>query len=211
MMPLTPVVRNLLIINVIMFVASMAMPQLQRLLMLYPVMSEYFKPFQLVTSFFMHADLLHIAFNMMTLASIGSMLEMVWREERFLFYYLFCAVGASLIHLAIQYYQYQNLLGEGLTDIVAINQFGPALGASGAIFGLVAAVGFLYPETEFGMFLLPIRFKGKYWIPILLVYEYTLGRANFANDNIGHFAHLGGAISGILLLVYWNRNSILKK
>jgi membrane associated rhomboid family serine protease len=209
MMPLTPVVRNLLIINVIMFVASMAMPQLTNYLALFPPMSENFRPYQLVTHFFMHGGLLHIAFNMLALSSIGSMLEAFWRSERFLFYYLFCAIGAGLLQCAVNYYQFQGALASSdLPREILRESFAPAVGASGAIYGLIVATAYYFPEAKFQIFPIPIPISAKYLVPLMIVFELYLGYKQYASDNIAHYAHLGGALFGAILLFYWRKKGL---
>lgn len=222
-----PVVKNLLLINVVMFVLSIAMPQVGDKLALHYFDSPFFEPYQIVTHFFMHASIGHIFFNMFALVMFGSQLERVWGPKRFLFFYLFSAIGAFLLHMGVVYYQLMDVPadviqviktdgaeafanGQNFMDpyLAKINfkYHIPMVGASGAIMGLLAAFAFLFPNTELMLIFLPIPIKAKYFVPIYMVIELYLGVNNFSWDNIAHFAHLGGALFGIILVLIWQRN-----
>lgn len=197
---MTPVVRNLVMMNIVVFLATFLFPVLNGLLALYPIMSNLFRPYQLVTHFFMHGGLMHIFFNMYVLANVGSLVETIWKPERFLFYYLFCALSSAFLHLGINYYLFQQTHDFSL--------YAPAVGASGAIFGIVVAGGYLFPEQEVRMMLMPIPIKGKYLVPLMLIAEVLSARMNIAGDNVAHFAHLGGAIGGMILILFWSKKTI---
>jgi membrane associated rhomboid family serine protease len=232
---MSPVVKNLLIINVLFFVAQFMLPQLMEGLALYPISSEEFKPWQLVTHFFMHSTsgLMHIFFNMFALVMFGSQLEQVWGPKRFLTYYLITALGAAFLHLLVGYLRFQNLadtfsaeeleyfytftdqysedgktFGNAFPEKFKILQamlHTPVLGASGAVFGLLAAFGYLFPNTELYLMFIPIPIKAKYFVIGYAAIELYSGIANNPSDNVAHFAHLGGALVGIVMVIIWQR------
>ncbi len=225
-MRLTEVVKHLLILNVLMFLAGYAIPG--NTLALYYPGSEMFRPYQLVTHFFMHANFMHIFFNMFALVMFGTMLEMIWGPKRFLFFYLFCAFGAAALHLTVNYFEAAKFISQLSPEAVSLVQHEgrevllsgknyldpamsglnliyntPVVGASGAIFGLLLAFGMFFPNQELMLIFLPIPIKAKYFIPVLMLIELFLGVSQFSWDNIAHFAHLGGALFGFLLIMYW--------
>ena len=229
---ITPVVKNLLIINVLFYVAQWTFPSIMQNLELYPIVSEDFKPWQLATHFFMHSpfSIGHIFFNMFALVIFGTQLEKVWGPQRFLSYYIICALGASVLHLLVNYIRIQNFEAnlsyeelelfkstayeawkEGKNFIdpslaqLNIMHHSPMIGASGAVFGLLAAFGYLFPNTELMLLFPPIPIKAKYFVIGYAVIELYLGFSNNPGDNVAHFAHLGGALIGILILIYWQK------
>lgn len=262
MLRITDVVKHLLIINVLVFIADQVIG-LDSFALYYPT-SPQFQPYQIVTHFFMHGNLMHLFFNMFALVMFGSALEQLWGAQRFLFFYLFCALGAAALHTLFNYYQitsldsavaayqaapshaayfsffdkYEHLknilnpygnkqfadIAVALKDGVAaasqqssifIRQVAdaynnakiatPVVGASGAVFGLLLGFGMLFPNVELMLIFLPIPIKAKYFIPILMAIELFLGVNQFSWDNIAHFAHLGGALFGFLLIWYWQK------
>lgn len=232
---MSPVVKNLLILNVLFFVAQFAVPGIMNKLELYPVASEEFKPWQLATHFFMHSTqgLMHIFFNMFALVMFGSQLERVWGPKKFLIYYFAAAFGAAALHLLIGYFRFQNLAdtfsAEELEYFYTFtNQYSedgktfglafpekfrtlqamlhtPVLGASGAVFGLLAAYGYLFPNTELYLMFIPVPIKAKYFVMGYAAIELYSGIANSPGDNVAHFAHLGGALVGIIMVLIWQR------
>ncbi len=224
------VVKNLLIINVLFFVGQNIIPSVDTNLSLFPLVSDQFRPWQLATHFFMHANLGHIFFNMFALVIFGSQLERLWGPKKFLTYYLFTALGAAFLHLIVNYLRIQNfellfkedeiniILNEGYNLLsTGYNYHGdagvlnamynvPMIGASGAVFGLLAAYGYLFPNTKLMLLFPPIPIKAKFLVIGYAALELYLGMANNPGDNVAHFAHLGGALIGILLLLYWNKN-----
>jgi membrane associated rhomboid family serine protease len=181
----------LLIINVVLFFASSAMlggsVVASNFLAFHPIGSENFRPFQIVSHMFMHGNVPHLFFNMFGLYMFGPPLEMVWGPKKFLFYYLFTGFGALLLHLVVM-----SLMGEAP----------PVVGASGAIFGLLAGFGVMYPETRIMLLFPPIPMKAKYFVLIYGAIELFFGFSNY-NTGIAHFAHVGGAVFGFLLIQYW--------
>ncbi len=243
-MQITPVVRDLLIINVLFFIGTRFSDAVSSMLALYYPTSEYFRPFQLVTHFFMHANLMHIAFNMIGLYSIGMMLEMVWGGKRFLTYYFICAIGAAVVHLGMTYWEFSQLesmmssymadpsteiatsffkrtgyqlnaldpqtIQLQMIDIIKARADVPMVGASGALYGLLAAVWFMFPDTAFFIYFIPIPIKAKYLVPFVLVLDMFLGFSRFGGDNVAHFAHIGGAVVGLIVLMIWYKKSIVR-
>ena len=182
-----PVVLNLIIINAIVFVAQLAFDSslgLTNILALYPYNSGFFKPYQLVTHMFAHGGFLHILFNMYALWIFGSVLERMWGPKKFLIFYLVCGLAA------------------GLTQMFFVTN-APAIGASGAIMGLLAAVAYTFPNTEFFIIPFPFPIKAKYMAAIFAAYDLFGGFAG--GDNVAHFAHLGGLVMGLILVIIWNK------
>ncbi len=197
---LTPVVRNLLIINVLVFLATeFAMPNLAQKLCVYYPSSENFQPYQILSHMFMHHGIGHIFFNMFCLATFGPVIEMVWKEQKFLFYYLFCGFGALALQFGAYYWEIHN--GTSLLeDIEAIR----LAGASGCLYGVMVAFAMLYPNQRIGMMFIPVFFPAKFAVPALIGVDLFLGISNY-DSGVAHFAHLGGAISGFLLISFWWR------
>lgn len=230
---LPPVVKNLLIINGLFFLATMALSRydidLVKLLGLYIPQSEYFRPHQLVSYIFMHGGLNHIFFNMFALWMFGNAIENYWGGKRFLVYYMVTGLGAGFIHLGVMEFQLFSVLKQLSFDQVAmvkehgaaILQSGqnyqdealaqlnlllntPTVGASGAVFGLLLAFGMMFPNTQIYLyFLFPI--KAKYFVIGYGLIELFSGVSNRAGDNVAHFAHLGGMIFGFILIKYWQK------
>ena len=230
---ISPVVKNLLLINILFYIAQWTIPSFTQNLELYPISSEDFKPWQLATHFFMHSpySIGHIFFNMFALVIFGSQLERVWGAQRFLGYYISCALGAAVLHLGVNYYRIQIIeISLSLEDLelfrnAAYDAFQkgmnfkdpvlaqlnllhhtPMLGASGAVFGLLAAFGYLFPNTELMLLFPPIPIKAKYFVIGYAALELYLGVSNNPSDNVAHFAHLGGALVGIIIVLYWGKN-----
>lgn len=190
-----PIVRGLLIMNVVVFLAQTLLGsrfELTALLALWPVDSPYFKPYQLVTHMFSHASISHILFNMFSLWMFGKILENLWGGKRFLFFYLICGIGAAVAHLTVQHF----------TSGVA-----PTVGASGAIMGVIVAFGYLFPNTELYILFIPVPVKAKWAVIGYIAIDLFSGVASFSGDNVAHFAHLGGALTGFILVLIWNRTN----
>lgn len=185
------VVKNILIINIVLFVAKWLLAdkiELDRYLDLFPIGHPYFKPHQFITYMFMHADMFHIFFNMFGLYMFGSILEGIWGPKRFINYYILCGLGAAALQLGISYFN----------DQITI-----LLGASGAVFGLLVAFAMMFPNTELYLyFAIPV--KAKYLVIGYAIFE--LYNGFFSHDNIAHFAHLGGLAVGVIIMLIWRRN-----
>ncbi|MCB9222682.1 MAG: rhomboid family intramembrane serine protease [Crocinitomicaceae bacterium] len=217
-----PVVKNLVIINALFFLATIVMQNqginLIAELGLYYVDSPFFKPYQLATHFFMHGSLMHIFFNMFALIVFGSHLERMWGPKRFLLFYFITAMGAAILHLTVQGYEIYQLTGTpfpglelgdyGSTNEVKAfaNMMIPTVGASGAVYGLIAAFAMLFPNTELMLLFPPIPIKAK-WLAIALaaiaVYQ---GYVDNPGDSVAHFAHLGGMLFGFIIVKIWQRD-----
>ncbi len=185
------VVKNILIINVVLFAGRWLLEgkvDLDRYLDLFPIGTEYFKPHQFITYMFMHADLPHIFLNMLAVYMFGSILENIWGPKRFLNFYILCGLGAAALQLGISAFN---------------NEYTILLGASGAVFGLLVAFAMMFPNTELQLyFVIPV--KAKYLVTAYAVFE--LYNGFFTHDNVAHFAHLGGLAVGIIIMLIWKRN-----
>ncbi|RZK35926.1 MAG: rhomboid family intramembrane serine protease [Pedobacter sp.] len=221
---ITPVVKNLLIINVIFFIATYILRQqidLEQYLSVFYFDSPFFKVWQPITYMFMHGSMTHIFFNMFALYSFGSILEAHWGGKRFINFYLITGLGALALQWGVQAFEVYQLTGSvfnnlstlSVTDVADVKTlqqiyFGPMVGASGAIFGLLVAFAMLYPNLEMYIMFIPVPVKAKYIIPVYIVIELFLGVARFEGDSIAHFAHLGGALIGFILVKLWqNKNT----
>lgn len=197
--PLTEVVKMLIIINVVMFLGTMIGldPSIRGMLAMHYPASEYFQPFQIVTHMFMHdgRDVAHLLFNMFGLFMFGVPLEMGLGPKRFLLFYLGSGLGALLFYLGIQFIQINYMSMAGV-----VNE--SMWGASGAVFGLLAGYGILYANQVVQMIFPPVKMKAKYFVLIFAALELYLGFSG-ANTGIAHFAHIGGAVAGVLILASW--------
>jgi membrane associated rhomboid family serine protease len=214
-----PVVKNLIIINALVFFAQAMLDsqiQLTSKLALWPVKFDEFHPYQIATNMFAHGSLGHLFFNMLALWLFGKDLENIWGHKRFLFFYLSCGVGAAALHMGIQYFRFDQVVqeteaaltrGDNETAMRIVRQIGPALGASGAIMGVMAAFAYLFPNTAMVIPPVPVPVKAKWLILFLAAGDLFSGIANTGKDNIGHFAHLGGALTGIIIVLIWNKTN----
>jgi len=222
---LPPVVKNLLIINGLMFLATMVIPQqfgidLVRLLGLHFFSSPYFMPHQLVTHMFMHGGFWHIASNMFALWMFGSLIENYWGPKRFLIFYLVCGLGGALLHWGVtgyEVYQVQQDVNvfmaspsppdrsrEIAQELVQQQANIPVVGASGAVFGVLLAFGMMFPNMYIYLYLM-IPVKAKYFVIFYGLFELYAGVTG-SQGGVAHFAHLGGMLFGFLMIKYWNRN-----
>jgi rhomboid-like protein len=210
------VVFNLVMINVVMFVITYFQDDFmtRHFALFYPG-STLFQPIQIVSHMFMHANVGHIFFNMFALWMFGNILEQVWGPKRFLTFYLITGFGAVALHLGVMAMIVHNATGSFHPpyDVVAANPVldsiyrSPTVGASGAIFGVLIAFAMLFPNTELMLLFFPVPIKAKYLVPGYVILEIYLGISNHQGDNVAHFAHLGGALFGYLLVKYWNRDN----
>ncbi len=214
----SPVVFNLIIINVLVFLAQLLVKSfnITEWGSLHYYTSPEFHPHQLITNFFLHSPgtFAHIIFNMFCLYTFGSILERVWGSKRFFIFYIICGIGAAVIMMlfipftAQQFAKSTEALAYGGNTPEVIeaykNQYS-ALGASGAIMGLEAAFVYLFPNTQLYVMFIPIPVKAKYVIPFFMLLDLFGGFYHVEGDNIGHFAHLGGALIGFLLVLFWNK------
>lgn len=188
-----PVIKNLLIINGIVFLATKSLfnpawtplgSTIAPYLALYPIGSGNFFPWQLVTYMFLHANFGHIFFNLIALWIFGQAIENLWGSKRFLVYYILTGVGAAVIHMFIS--------GTGA----------PTIGASGAVYGILLAFGMMFPDRYIMLLIPPIPIKAKYFVVGYGLLELYNGLTR-PDSGVAHFAHLGGIVVGIILIKYW--------
>jgi membrane associated rhomboid family serine protease len=258
---LPQVIKNLLIINVLLFVAEVVLEKAMNinlidLLGLHYVGSDKFAPYQFVTHMFMHGDFFHLLFNMLALFMLGKELEFAWGPKKFLFYYFVTGLGAAALHSLVTYFEMSALQNSvqvfvnspspelfaafmksnisqpipWITDFInqwisnpndpsfakhsveIVNQVFvekgsiPTVGASGAIFGVLLAFGYLFPNVELMLLFFPVPIKAKYFVLGYGAIELYLGITE-SNSNIAHFAHLGGMLFGFFLLLYWKKKA----
>ena len=237
---ITPVVKQLLIVNVILFVGTFLVPELTSYFALYYPESPNFRIWQVITHMFMHGGVMHILFNMFALYSFGSVLEHYWGGKKFFLFYILCGLGAAVLHTAVNYWQFHDGLGTLLANgfkkeeiIELLNQgmfdshwqnvlpsgtfsgfvssyLSVAVGASGAIYGLLVAFAFMFPNAGLSLIFLPVPVKAKYFVPGILLLDLILGFKGSSifggGTGIAHFAHIGGALVGFLLMWLWKKN-----
>lgn len=235
---LPEVIKNLLIINGLFFLATLALGStfginLVRSLGLYLPMAQPFEPYQFVTHMFMHGGLTHILFNMFALWMFGYTLENLWGSKRFLIYYLVTALGAAALHMGVTYWQLSGILENlNASEVSALMNEGwqllqngrnytnsqmaqanlllntPTVGASGAVFGILLAFGMTFPNQYIYIYF-ALPVKAKYFVAIYGALELISGLMNNTGSNIAHFAHVGGMLFGYLLIRFWRRNGSL--
>lgn len=255
-----PVVKNIIIINVLVFAATMLFGNFMfTKFALFNLGSEFFMPHQIVTHMFMHANFGHIFFNMFAVFMFGRVLESVWGSRKMLLFYTVCGLGAAFTQLFVNYLQMSKMMSlinefdvsasytlfsdivnkyahkgdpyyseiinfmqswfynpddksfvpqasSYLKQLVSTSLSVPTVGASGAVFGLLIAFAMIFPNVELMIIFFPVPIKAKYLVPVYAVIELFFGVANFQGDNVAHFAHLGGALFGFILVRYWKRN-----
>ena len=224
---LTPVVKNILIICVLCFLGKMIFPDANRLLGVYYPDSTFFHIWQPVTYMFMHGDIGHIFFNMFALVMFGPIIEGMFGSKRFLNYYIICALGALVLQYGVQAVEVYQILGTPFgRDSITINlaeqtihsnlsltgdqlqtlgaiYSTPMVGASGAIFGLLLAFAYFFPNMPLQFMFIPVPIKAKYFVGAYILIEIYLG-FNSSGSSIAHLAHVGGALFGYLLIKIWN-------
>ena len=199
---MTPVVKNLVIINVLVFLAQQAMPQLTPQFMGHYPLGGGFEPWQVISHMFMHGGIGHLFFNMFALVIFGSALERVWGSKRFLQFYLLCGIGAFLIFEATVGYKLYNYYGQISFD----ESYGLVIGASGAVYGLLLGFGMLFPNTELMLLFPPIPIKAKFFVILYGLLELSMAMSNNQGDNVAHVAHLGGMVVGYILIKKWQNS-----
>jgi membrane associated rhomboid family serine protease len=227
---LTDGIKHLIIINVILFVA----PQLLQLdftnmLALHFPENEHFGFWQYITHMFMHASFSHILFNMYGLWAFGTPLEQMWGRKKFIFFYFSAGLGAGIIYTLVNYYQFnaalETLVTSGISqneilelmnptkmyqnqDLQTMNQLynTPAVGASGAVYGVLAAFGLYFKDAKLALIFLPIPIAAKYFIPVMIFGDLFFGMTKYSVGNIAHFAHIGGALIGFIIAYSWKKN-----
>ncbi len=196
---LPPVTKNLVIINVIIFVATLINENFMigTFALFYPT-SPYFHWWQVVTHMFMHGGFWHIFFNMYTLYMFGSVVEDIIGSRKFLIYYFVCGLGAAGLHLGV----------ETLQVTFFATALPPVVGASGAIYGVLIAFAMLFPESRLTLIFPPVTMKARTMVIVFAAIELFTGVTGFA-DGIAHFAHLGGMLFGWLLIRFWRAQGTL--
>lgn len=233
-----PVTKNLLVINIIVFVAMQITKicgPLERYCAMYYIESDAFHVWQPFTYMFIHVDFLHLFFNMFALFMFGGIIEWTMGSRRFFFYYITCGLGAALVQQTVfgvmihqaaagidpaqlqqfftegwKYWQMSLVPNDPALREIAILSFTATIGASGAVYGILLAFGMLYPNQKIYIFPIPFGIKAKWLIVAYFVIELVLGVYNSQADNIAHFAHLGGMIFGALLILYWKHRGDLR-
>lgn len=233
-----PVTKNLIIINFLVWLVEICLPGFSNTLMRYAglhyVGASDFNPAQIVTYMFMHSrtTLMHILFNMFTLWMFGRILEQVWGSKRFLIYYMVCGVGAALVQEGVWALTWEHDYISGIAMLNGLSYdnmheaitMNPAhfqngmeqyqnmlvtIGASGAVFGLLLGFAFVFPDMPMYLFFIPIPIKAKYMVLGYGVLEFFLGVTR-STDTVAHFAHLGGLIFGLIILLYWRKKGTLR-
>lgn len=230
-----PVTLNILIINVLLWVATYLFSgkiDLIDYLGLHYITSDLFKPHQIITHMFMHGSTSHVFFNMFAVFMFGSVLERTWGPRKYLVYYILTGLGAAALHMLVTYIRIQGLEASLPPEAVAkVYSEGAALldknlnyshsamgslnlllnmrmvGASGAVFGLLVAFGMLFPDSRIMMLFFPVPIKAKWFVIGYGVAELALGVLDNAGDNVAHFAHLGGLITGFIIILYWKKKA----
>ena len=221
------ITKNLLIINILAFIAMYFLKtvplsgggviDLNDIFGLHFCLSPHFHLYQLFTYMFMHANIEHIFFNMFALWMFGCVVENVWGAKKFLFYYIVCGVGAGLIQEIAQLGSFCMICGEQIPNFKISQMFEVArnsasvinlwttVGASGAIYAILLAFGMIFPEERIFIFPLPIPIKAKWFVIIYAAIELFSALAT-TGDNVAHLAHLGGMIFGYFLIRYWQKH-----
>ena len=213
-----PMTKNLLIINVLAYLATQVLQMrgidLTGLLGLHFFLASDFHVYQFLTYMFMHGGFTHILFNMFALWMFGSVIERVWGPKKFLFYYICCGIGAGFMQELVQYadysiqgiaaYQYVNAGGVQMTTNAYINLW-TTIGASGAVYGILLAFGMIFPNERLFIIPFPFPIKAK-WLIVGYVAIELFSAMSGPGDGVAHMAHLGGMLFGFLLIRYWQKH-----
>ena len=210
-----PVTKNLIIINVIIFAASLINENFMigTFALFYPT-SPFFHWWQVVTHMFLHGGFWHIFFNMYTLFIFGSVVERYLGPKKFLLFYFVCGLGAVALHLGVEYMQMQSFMqsaADGSATAVQRIQdlkMTPTVGASGAIYGVLMGYAMLFPESRMTLLFPPVTLSAKWMVVAFAAIELLTGVTGWASG-IAHFAHLGGMLIGWLMIIWWRRRGIL--
>ncbi|MCT4697945.1 rhomboid family intramembrane serine protease [Tenacibaculum haliotis] len=233
---LTDAIKHLIIINVIMyFLPQFLNLDLTNIFALHYPQNEHFGVWQYVTHTFMHGGTMHLLFNMYALWAFGTPLEQMWGRNKFLFFYFSAGIGAGLIYTLVNYYQfngiYEQITALGISpseiqNILTTGQYNeniitlsnrtmsefyslyhtPAVGASGAVYGILVAFGLTFPDAKLALIFFPVPIAAKYFIPVMIASDLFFGVTKYSIGNIAHFAHIGGAIIGFIIAWYWKKN-----
>jgi membrane associated rhomboid family serine protease len=233
---LTDAIKHLIIINIILFVVPQLLKlDLTNILALHFPKNEHFGFWQYVSHIFMHGSFAHILFNMYGLWAFGTPLEQMWGKKKFIFFYFSAGIGAGLIYTLVNYYQfndtYQQLLSFGISaseiqtiltsgsyndlririsnkEMIAFYNlyYTPAVGASGAVYGVLVAFGLYFKDAKLALLFFPVPIAAKYFIPLMILGDLFFGMTKYSVGNIAHFAHIGGALIGFLIAWSWKKN-----
>ena len=207
-----PVTRNLIIINVVVFIATLINENFMigTFGLFYPS-SRYFHWWQVITHMFMHGGIWHIFFNMYTLFIFGVVVERILGSKKFLFFYFVCGLGAAAMQIGTQYIEMQMFVNSGsqsaLQSIAALKST-PTVGASGAIYGVLMGYAMLFPQSKMTLIFPSVTLSAKWMVVIFAVIELFTGVVGFA-DGVAHFAHLGGMLIGWLIIRWWRKRGVL--
>ena len=191
------VTKNLLLVNILAFLATIILEQQHFSLEYWGGLNYFMAPdfhiYQIVTYMFLHGSFAHLFFNMFALWMFGCVIERTWGAKRFIFYYIFCGIGAGLCQDLVQFIHYGNVPVTSIT-----------IGASGAVYAILLAFGMTFPnEYIYLYFLMPI--KTKWFVTGMIVIELLQG-IFYSYDGVAHFAHLGGMLIGFLLIMWWRKH-----
>lgn len=213
----SPIVLNLIIINALAYFAQIAFggntndSHITDLFALHHYRSDTFYPFQLITHMFMHGSIFHLLFNMLALFMFGTMIEQIMGSKKFLIFYLICGLFAGLAQMGNYVVDFwnidQHLQSYDLETYQQLLRSNATVGASGAIMGIVAAYGYCFPNTKMIIMPIPFPIKAKWAITGIILLDVFGGISNTTGDNIAHFAHVGGALIGLILIFFWKRKN----
>ena len=215
------VTRNLLIINVLVYllasVVELGGKSLTDWGALHFFMASDFHVYQFITYQFLHGGFTHLFFNMFALWMFGCVIENVWGPKKFIFYYIFCGVGAGLCQEMVQFISFAadgltsldpaqvlNVNGQRLMTVDQIMNLSSTIGASGAVYGILLAFGMTFPNERIFIFPLPIPIKAKWFVAIYAIIEFVSAMSS-VGDGVAHMAHIGGMLFGFLLILYWRK------
>lgn len=213
------IIKQLIVINVLIFIGSQFVGALAYdVLALHYPKNDLFGIWQILTHMFMHGSISHILFNMFGLWMFGSPLAQMWGKQKFLFFYLSTGLGAALLQILVYHFQIQGWVDDLVAQGYALDEIYRSLqqsqslfnvtmvGASGALYGVLVAFAFMFPNAELMLIFLPIPIKAKYFVPLVLLMDLFFGFSSYSMGPIAHFAHVGGAVTGFLMMWYWKRN-----
>ncbi len=227
---ITDAVKHLIIINIIFFIITFVLKlNFSDSLALYFPENEKFGFWQYLSHMFIHGSPMHLIFNMYGLWAFGTPLEQMWGRNKFLFFYFSAGLGAGVIYTLANYYQFNNaleiLISSGVTESEIMKLMNPALeyknanleivnrtfttpavGASGAVYGVLVAFGMTFPNSKLALIFFPVPIAAKYFIPVIILGDIFFGVTKYSVGNIAHFAHIGGALIGLIIMLTWKKN-----
>ena len=227
---ITDAVKHLIIINIVFFIITFVLKlNFSDSLALYFPENEKFGFWQYLSHMFIHGSPMHLIFNMYGLWAFGTPLEQMWGRNKFLFFYFSAGLGAGVIYTLANYYQFNNaleiLISSGVTESEIMKLMNPALeyknanleivnrtfttpavGASGAVYGVLVAFGMTFPNSKLALIFFPVPIAAKYFIPVIILGDIFFGVTKYSVGNIAHFAHIGGALIGLIIMLTWKKN-----